>query len=395
MVAEAKTHALAIILDAAYRGGAAAPLPDEDIMSILFEPLTLRGLTIPNRAWMAPMCQYSAASEGPETGAPNDWHFQHLTSRALGGAGLIITEATAVSPEGRISPADLGIWNDHQAEGLRRITGFLTTQGSVPGIQLAHAGRKASTDVPWAGGAALGPGEGGWTPVAPSALAFSDRYQRPDELTTNQIASIVRQFADAAGRALAAGFQVAEIHGAHGYLIHEFLSPYSNTRTDGYGGSPENRMRFALEVVDAVRSVWPEELPLFFRTSATDWLAGDSDDQRVGWTGTDTVRLAKELQAHGVDLLDVSTGGNVPDAVIPATPGYQVPFAAAVREQTGLATAAVGLITEARQAEEILAEGRADAVLLGRQLLRDPYWPRNAARELGAALTPAPQYARA
>ena len=364
-------------------------------MSILFEPLTLRGLTFANRAWMAPMCQYSAASEGPETGAPNDWHFQHLAARAVGGAGLILTEATAVSPEGRISPNDLGIWNDQQVRGLRRITEFATAQGVIPGIQLGHAGRKASTGAPWAGGGALGPDQGGWTPVAPSPLAFSDRSPLPDELSTERIAAIVQQFADAARRALAAGFLVAEIHGAHGYLVHQFLSPYSNTRTDAYGGSTENRTRFALEVVDAVRAVWPEELPLFFRSSATDWLAGDAEDERVGWTGEDTVRLAKELQARGVDLLDVSTGGNVPDATIPVAPGFQVPFAAAVREQTGLPTAAVGLVTEPQQAEAILADGRADAVLLGRQLLREPYWPRRAARELGAALPPAPQYARA
>ncbi|MBC3843263.1 NADH:flavin oxidoreductase/NADH oxidase [Streptacidiphilus sp. 4-A2] len=364
-------------------------------MSILFEPLTLRGLTFPNRVWMAPMCQYSAASEGPETGAPNDWHFQHLASRAVGGAGLILTEATAVSPEGRISPADLGIWNDEQAEAFRRITDFITTQGAVPGIQLAHAGRKASTATPWAGGTALGAEAGGWTTVAPSALAFSEKSPVPAELTTEEIAAIVQQFADAARRALAAGFKVAEVHGAHGYLVHEFLSPYSNTRTDAYGGSPENRMRFALEVVDAVRAVWPDDLPVFFRTSATDWLAGDTSDERNGWTGADTVTLAKELLAHGVDLLDVSTGGNVPDAAIPVAAGYQVRFASAVREQTGLATAAVGLITAPQQAEDILADGHADAVLLGRQLLREPYWPRHAAQELGATVPAAAQYARA
>ena len=364
-------------------------------MSILFEPLTLRALTIPNRVWMAPMCQYSAAAEGPDTGAPNDWHFQHLASRATGGAGLIITEATAISPEGRISPYDLGIWNDRQVEAFRRSTEFITAQGAVPGIQLAHAGRKASTDSPWSGGAALAPGDRGWTPIAPSALAFSDSYLLPSELTTEEIATVVQQFADAARRALAAGFKIAEIHGAHGYLIHQFLSPYSNTRTDAYGGSLENRMRFALEVVDAVRAVWPEDLPLFFRSSATDWLSGDADDERRGWTGEDTVRLAKELQAHGVDLLDVSTGGNVPDAAIPVAPGYQVRFAAAVREQTSLPTAAVGLITDPHQAQGIVTDGHADAVLLGRQLLRDPYWPRHAARELGATVPPAPQYARA
>jgi 2,4-dienoyl-CoA reductase-like NADH-dependent reductase (Old Yellow Enzyme family) len=361
-------------------------------MSILFEPLTLRGLTIPNRVWMAAMCQYSAAAEGADTAVPNDWHFQHLAARAVGGTGLIITEATAVSPEGRISPYDLGIWNERQVEAFRRITAFLESQGAVPGIQLAHAGRKAATDSPWTGGAPLGRDALGWTPVGPSALAFSEAHQVPAELSVAEIGAIVQQFADAARRALAAGFKVAEIHGAHGYLVHEFLSPYSNTRTDAYGGSPENRMRFALEVVDAVRAVWPEELPVFFRTSATDWL---EQDERAGWTSEDTVLLAKELQAHGVDLLDVSTGGNVPDAVVPAEPGYQVPFAEEVRSRTGLPTAAVGLITEPAQAEAVLAEGRADAVLLGRQLLRDPYWARHAAEVLGTPIPRAPQYARA
>ncbi|MFC1439337.1 NADH:flavin oxidoreductase/NADH oxidase [Streptacidiphilus sp. N1-10] len=361
-------------------------------MSKLFEPLTLRGVTLPNRAWMAPMCQYSAASEGPDTATPNDWHFQHLASRAVGGAGLILTEATAVSPEGRISSADLGIWNEHQQQAFRRITAFVEAAGAVPGIQLAHAGRKASVNAPWVDrGSAVPADRGGWQTLGPSPLPF-DSHPAPAELTTDQIAVVVRQFAEAAERALAAGFKVAEVHGAHGYLVHEFLSPYSNTRTDGYGGSLENRMRFALEVVDAVRAVWPEELPLFFRSSATDWL---EDTGTPGWTGQDTVRLAKELQAHGVDLLDASTGGNVPDADIPVAPGYQVPFATAVREQTGLPVAAVGLITDPHQAESVIASGRADAVLLGRQLLRDPYWPRHAARALDHELPSTPQYARA
>ncbi|MFC1410553.1 NADH:flavin oxidoreductase/NADH oxidase [Streptacidiphilus sp. N1-12] len=360
-------------------------------MSQLFEPLTLRELTIPNRVWMAPMCQYSAASEGPDTGAPHDWHFQHLASRAVGGAGLLLTEATAVSPEGRISARDLGLWNERQQQAFTRITAFLESAGAVPGIQLAHAGRKASVNIPWQDGGSAVPAErGGWPTVAPSPLAFGGN-PAPAELTAEGIAGVVRQFADAARRALAAGFKVVEIHGAHGYLLHEFLSPYSNTRTDSYGGSPANRMRFALEVVDAVRSVWPDHLPVFFRTSATDWLP----DSEEGWTGADTVRLAKELQAHGVDLLDVSSGGNVPDATIPWAPGYQVPYAAAVREQTALPTAAVGLITDPHQAEAILAEQQADAVLLGRELLRDPYWPQRAARALGHDLPRTPQYARA
>ncbi|MEY9965507.1 2,4-dienoyl-CoA reductase-like NADH-dependent reductase (Old Yellow Enzyme family) [Streptacidiphilus sp. MAP12-16] len=364
-------------------------------MSKLFEALTLRGLTIPNRVWMAPMCQYSADSAGPDTGAPQDWHFQHLASRAVGGAGLILVEATAVSPEGRISALDLGLWNDRQQQTFRRITAFLESVGTVPGIQLAHAGRKASTNSPWTdGGSAVPQERGGWQTLAPSAVPFAGN-PIPAELTTDQIATVVQQFADAARRALSAGFKVVEVHGAHGYLIHEFLSPQSNTRTDAYGGSLENRMRFALEVVDAIRSVWPDDLPVFFRTSATDWLAGDTADERVGWTGEDTVRLAKELQAHGVDLLDVSSGGNIPDAAIPVAPGYQVPFATAVRDQTGLPVGAVGLITEPHQADEILAAGQADAVLLGRQLLRDPYWPRHAATALDVEWARTKQYARA
>lgn len=364
-------------------------------MSALFQPLTLRSLTVPNRVWMAPMCQYSAAVEGDGTGVPGDWHFAHLAARATGGAGLILTEATAVSPGGRISPADVGLWNGRQQEAFGRITRFLAGHGAVPGIQLAHAGRKASTGLPWLGGGSVGPDAHGWRTVAPSALAFSDRHTVPEELTREQIRGIVGDFASAAGRALAAGFTVVEIHGAHGYLIHQFLSPYSNRRTDEYGGSPENRMRLALEVVDAVRTVWPDDLPVFFRTSATDWLAEDERDGRRGWTAGDTVRLAKELQAHGVDLLDTSTGGNVPDVRIPVGPGYQVPFAARVREETGLPVGAVGLITDPAQAEEIIASGRADAVLLGRELLRNPYWPRHAARELGAEPRWPSQYLRA
>lgn len=363
-------------------------------MSALFEPLTLRALTIPNRVWMAPMCQYSAAPEGPDTGVPGDWHFQHLASRAVGGAGLILVEATAVLPEGRISSHDLGLWNERQQQAFARITAFLEQYGTVPGIQLAHAGRKGGDAQPWSRRGVLRPDEGGWQAVAPSALPFGDRPV-PHELDEDEIQRIVRAFADAARRALDAGFKVAEVHGAHGYLIHEFLSPYSNRRTDSYGGTTENRMRFALEVVEAIRAVWPDGLPLFFRSSATDWLSGDTDDEREGWTGEDTVLLAKELQARGVDLLDVSTGGNVPDARIPVAPGYQVPFAESVRSRTGLPTAAVGLITEPEQAEEIVASGRADAVLLARELLRNPTWPQQAARRLGAQVPRPEQYARA
>ncbi|WP_406141919.1 NADH:flavin oxidoreductase/NADH oxidase [Streptomyces sp. NBC_01089] len=357
-------------------------------MSALFAPYTLRSLTFPNRVWMPPMCQYSAATSGPDTGVAGDWHFAHYAARAAGGAGLVIVEATAVSPEGRISPADLGIWNDTQVEGLRRITGFLKSQGTVPGIQLGHAGRKASTDQPWKGGGPVGADQGGWQPVAPSPVPFAAGEHVPDELTATQIQDIVGQFADGARRALDAGFQVAEIHGAHGYLVGEFLSPHSNHRTDEYGGSFENRTRFALEVVDAVRAVWPDELPLFFRISATDWL------DEGGWTADDTVRFAPLLKEHGVDLLDVSTGGNAAGARIPVGPGYQVPFAARVKSGTELAVAAVGLITEVEQAEKILANGEADAVLLGRELLRNPSWARHAARTLGADVHVPQQYHR-
>ncbi|MFG2874250.1 NADH:flavin oxidoreductase/NADH oxidase [Streptomyces sp. NPDC048337] len=354
----------------------------------LFAPYTLRSVTIPNRVWMAPMCQYSAEAFGPNAGVATEWHFAHYAARAVGGTGLIIQEATAVAPEGRISPNDLGIWNDTQVEALRRITTFVKARGAVPGIQIGHAGRKASTDQTWKGGAPVGPEAHGWQPVAPSAVPFAEGHPVPHELTADEIREIVGRFADAAGRALAAGYEVVEIHGAHGYLIGEFLSPYSNKRTDEYGGSFENRTRFALEVVDAVRAVWPEELPLFFRISATDWL------EEEGWTADETVRLASLLQEHGVDLLDVSTAGLAPHAKIPVGPGYQVPFAARVKAETGLPVAAVGLITEPEQAEKILANGEADAVLLGRELLRDPYWARRAAVELGAEIRTPDQYHR-
>lgn len=329
------------------------------------------------------MCMYSAASEGPEIGAPTDFHLTHLAARAAGGAGLVMAEATAVSPEGRISPWDLGLWNDRQQEAFTRISTAIRSQGGVPAIQLAHAGRKASLDKPWLGDRNVLEAQGGWHPVGPSPVAYEGLVV-PHELTTEEIHRLVGDFAESARRALAAGFQVAEVHGAHGYLINSFLSPAANHRTDAYGGTFENRLRFPLEVVDAVRAVWPEDLPVFFRTSATDWLSENTSDGRAGWTGEDTVRLAKELQAHGVDLLDVSTGGMVRDARIPAGPGYQVPFAAQVRNATGMATGAVGLITRPQQAEEIVATGQADAVLLGRELLRDPYWSRHAALTLGA-----------
>ncbi|MEU9177525.1 NADH:flavin oxidoreductase/NADH oxidase [Streptomyces sp. NPDC048550] len=374
----------------------AAPLapatPAADVpaaFAALFAPLTLRSVTVPNRVWMAPMCQHVAEASGPDAGVARAWHFAHYAARAVGGTGLILQEATAVSPEGRISPYDLGIWNDTQAEALRPITAFIKAQGAVPGIQIAHAGRKASTGRPWEGGRYVGPEADGWLPSAPSSAPFAEGDPVPNELTTAEIREITGQFAAAARRALAAGYEVVEIHGAHGYLIGQFLSGESNRRTDAYGGSFENRARFALEVVDAVRAVWPEELPLFFRVSATDWL------EESGWTPEDTVRLAGLLRAHGVDLLDVSTGGMAPKADIPVGPGYQVPFAAEVKARTGLPVAAVGLITEPEQAGKILADGQADAVLLGRELLRDPYWARRAAAELGAGVRVPTPYHRA
>jgi len=351
-------------------------------LSSLFAPLKLRDLTIPNRVWMSPMCMYSAAADGPETGVPTDFHLTHLASRAAGGAGLVMVEATGVRPDGRISQWDLGLWNDEQEESFGRIAAAIRSYGSVPAIQLAHAGRKASVDKPWISDGYLDERDGGWTAVGPSQEAFQG-LSLPTELSVAEIKQLVTDFAESAKRALKAGFEVVEVHGAHGYLIHSFLSPASNKRTDAYGGSFENRMRFALEVVDAVRTVWPQDLPVFFRTSATDWLSENDDDPRDGWTADDTVRLAKELQAHGVDFLDVSTGGIVRDAKIPARPNYQVPFAGQARDQAGIATGAVGLITDAHQAEDILKTGQADAVFLGRELLRNPYWPQQAASELG------------
>jgi 2,4-dienoyl-CoA reductase-like NADH-dependent reductase (Old Yellow Enzyme family) len=359
------------------------------VTSNLFTPLTLRGTTIPNRAWMAPMCQYSAETTGPVTGTPNDWHLQHYGARAVGGPGLILVEATAIVPEGRISPGDLGIWNDTQVEGHRRLTGFMRAHGVVPGIQLAHAGRKASTDLQFNGGHALAEGQGGWTTVGPSAIAFSDDMPVPHELSVEEVHGIVAAFADAARRAIASGYEVIEVHAAHGYLLHEFLSSVSNRREDAYGGSFEGRIRLALAIADAVRAAVGEQVPVLFRLSATDWVEPE------GWTADDTVRLAVLLREHGVDMLDLSSGGNLPRAAIPTGPGYQVPFAARVRREAGLPAAAVGLITEPRQAEKILADGEADAVLIGRELLRNPYWPRQAARELGDPHPLPPQYERA
>ncbi|WP_343724724.1 NADH:flavin oxidoreductase/NADH oxidase [Herbaspirillum huttiense] len=352
--------------------------------SQLFSPLTLRGVTLPNRIAVSPMCQYSA-----EDGFVNDWHLVHLGSRAVGGAGLVIMEATAVVPEGRITSADLGIWKDEHIAPLRRITRFIEQQGAVPGIQLAHAGRKASALRPWDGPAGSVPvAEGGWLPQAPSALPFDTTYTEPYALTVAEIASLVQAFADAARRALAAGFKVIELHGAHGYLGHQFLSPLSNKRTDQYGGSFENRIRFLLETVQATRAVWPAELPLLVRLSATDWTEG-------GWNADDTVALSARLRDMGVDLVDVSTGGNLPSAAIPVGPGYQTGFAARVKSETGIATGTVGMITEAIQAEHVLRTGQADLVLLARELLRDPYWPLHAAQQLREDVAWPPQYVRA
>ena len=350
-------------------------------MPALFEPLTLRGLTLKNRIVVSPMCQYSAVD-----GFANDWHFVHLGSRAVGGASLIIVEATAVSPEARITPDDLGIWKDEHVDFLKRINDFLEAQGSVPGVQLAHAGRKASTYAPWIGSGAVP--EGGWQVVAPSAVPFSADYLQPVELDAEGIKKIIADFRSATERSLAAGFKVIELHAAHGYLLHQFLSPLSNQRTDTYGGSFENRIRLTLEVVAAVRQVLPPDFPLLVRISATDWTEG-------GWNAEESVKLATILKDRGVDLIDCSTGGNVPHAKIPVGPGYQVEFAARIKREAGLPTGAVGLITTATEAEAIVANGQADLVLLAREELRDPYFPLHAAHELGADAAWPPQYERA
>jgi 2,4-dienoyl-CoA reductase-like NADH-dependent reductase (Old Yellow Enzyme family) len=351
-------------------------------MTQLFQPLTLRGLTLPNRIAVSPMCQYQATE-----GLANDWHLVHLGGLAQGGSGLVFTEAAAVLPEGRISPEDLGIWNMAQAEALARTVHFIKAQGAVPGIQLAHAGRKASTFAPWRGSGSVPASAGGWTPMAPSALPFDAGWAVPMALDEEGIIGVIDAFMDAARRAVAAGFRVIEVHAAHGYLLHQFLSPLSNQRTDAYGGSFENRTRLVREVVGALRSILSEELPLFVRISATDWVEG-------GWNLAESVALAKELVALGVDLVDCSSGGLSPHQKIPLGPGYQVPFAARIRAEAGLPTGAVGLITEPQQAEQILAEGSADLVLLARELLRDPRWPLRAAQVLGAE-TPWPaSYAR-
>jgi 2,4-dienoyl-CoA reductase-like NADH-dependent reductase (Old Yellow Enzyme family) len=353
-------------------------------MAHLFDPLAIRGITFANRVFVSPMCEYSSTN-----GYANDWHLVHLSSRAVGGAGLVLTEATAVLPEGRISPQDLGIWMDAHIEPLARIVRFIHEQGSVAGMQLAHAGRKASTYRPWEGNGTIPEGAGGWKKVvAPSPLAFADHYPMPQALTADGIQEVVNAFSAAARRAWEAGFRVIEIHAAHGYLLHEFLSPLSNQRSDAYAGSFENRTRILRGVVAAVRRVWPERAPLFVRISATDWVDG-------GWDIQQSVELARQLKELGADLIDCSSGGNVPHAKIPVGPGYQTPFAEQIRREAGIMTGAVGMITSSSQAEHIVAEGRADAVIIAREFLRDPYWPLRAARELGQQMSWPVQYLRA
>ena len=353
-------------------------------MAGLFDPLAIRDLTLANRVFVSPMCQYSSRD-----GYANDWHFVHLGSRAVGGAGLVLTEATAVLPEGRISPQDLGIWSDEHIEMLGRIVSFIHEQGSIAGMQLAHAGRKASTRRPWEGSGAIPETEGGWKKVvAPSALPFTESYPMPQALTNDGIQEVVSAFATAARRACQAGFRVIEIHAAHGYLIHEFLSPLSNKRSDDYGGSFENRTRLCREIVTAVRSEWPKELPLFLRISSTDWVDG-------GWNINDSVKLAGELKQIGVDLIDCSSGGNVPHATIPVGPGYQTHFAERIRREAGIITGAVGMITSPIQAEHIIRTAQADAVIIAREFLRDPYWPLLAARDLDQPIAWPVQYLRA
>ena len=352
-------------------------------MPQLFDPLKLRDVVLSNRIGIAPMCQYSASE-----GMAANWHFVHYGSRAVGGAGLMIIEATAVAPEGRITPGDLGLWEDGQIEPLARIAQFSQQQGCVAAVQLAHAGRKGSAGLGWQAQRTVDASEGGWTTVAPSAVSFGEGYSVPHELDEAGIRQVVAQFAAATDRAREAGLQMVEIHGAHGYLLHQFMSPLSNRRTDAYGGSFENRTRLTREVVAAVRAKWPERLPLLIRLSATDWIDG-------GWNVEETIELCRALRGLGVDLVDASSGGLVPTAKIPAGPGFQTAFAGRVRREAGVPTAAVGLITSPAQADHIIHTGQADMVLLGREILRNPYWPMNAAQALGQATSWPPQYLRA
>jgi len=351
--------------------------------TLLFSPLCLRELEFKNRIFVSPMCQYSCID-----GMPTDWHLVHLGSRAVGGAGLVMVEATAVVPEGRISPNDTGIWSDGHVAAFQRIAAFISAQGSVPGLQIAHAGRKASTDRPWQGGTPLKPGNGGWQPLAPSAIPFAADFNAPRELSPDEIGGLVERFAEAAKRALTAGFKVIEIHMAHGYLLHSFLSPLSNLRTDEFGADFEGRARFPLQVAKAVRDAWPASLPVFVRISATDWVEG-------GWDLSQSVRYCHKLREIGIDMIDCSSGGLAADAKIPVAPGFQVPFAAAIRREVKIPTAAVGLITNPQQAEQTLVCGDADAIFLARQMLRDPYWPLHAAQALGEDVPWPDPYARA
>ena len=349
----------------------------------LFTPLKIGNMKMRNRIMISPMCEYSAVD-----GLPDDWHLVHLGSRAVGGAGLVFGEATSVSPEGRISPGDTGLWSDAQRDAWAPIAHFIAAQGAVAGMQLAHAGRKASTAAPWFGGAPLAAEQGAWTPVAPSAIAFDTGYPVPSALDAAGIDKVLADFRAAAQRARDAGFGVIEIHAAHGYLLHQFLSPLSNLREDDYGGSLAGRARLLREAVAAVREVWPAPRPLFVRVSATDWVEG-------GWDIEECIELARWLKHDGVDLIDCSSGGTAAHAKVPVGPGYQVPFAARIRREAGIATAAVGLITDARQAEDILGRGDADLIAIARESLRDPYFPRRAARELGLVPAAPKQYQRA
>jgi 2,4-dienoyl-CoA reductase-like NADH-dependent reductase (Old Yellow Enzyme family) len=350
-------------------------------MSNLFSPFELRGVKFPNRIFVSPMCQYSS-----DNGMPNEWHYVHLGSRAVGGAALVSVEASAVSPEGRITPWDAGIWSSAHAAAWKPIADFVRERGAVPAIQIAHAGRKASCNKPWAGGKPLGPSEGAWKTLGPSAIAFG-AYPAPRAMTIAEIEQAIEEFRSAAQFSLAAGFDVVEVHGAHGYLLHSFVSPLSNHRGDDYGGSFENRIRLPIAVARAVRDVWPQDKPVFYRLSATDWADG-------GWDLPQSIELCRRLKEAGIDLVDCSSGGNIADAKMALGPGYQVAFAAAIRSQSAIPTAAVGLISEAVQAEQIIALGQADAVCLARAMLRDPYWPRHAAKALGVAMPWPDQYKR-
>lgn len=352
-------------------------------MSKLFSPFKIKDVTLKNRIVISPMCQYSAVD-----GFANDWHLVHLGSRAVGGAALIIQEATAVLPNGRITHADLGLWKDEQVEKLKQIVAFIHENGAIAGIQLAHAGRKASCDLPWNGGEQLTAGENSWETIGPSPIPFKNGQQAPHELSISEIQDVVSAFRAAAKRAADAGYKVVEIHAAHGYLLHEFFSPLSNSRTDIYGGSFENRIRLVIDVVEAVQSVWPDNLPLFVRISATDWTEN-------GWNENDSLQLAAVLKDKGVDLIDASSGGNVADAFIPAGPNYQVPFADKIRNEVGIYTGAVGIIVEAQQAEDILEQDKADLIFIARESLRDAYFPTHAAQLLGDDVEWPNQYVRA